>query len=73
MNDLVEIQQSEKHGAVVSSRVIAKELNREHKIVIRDFEKLLKDKELESTLLSSNTNDLQGFRTEQKLQRIPFN
>lgn len=45
----VEIRNTEEYGMVVSSRTVAKELGREHKIIIRDLENMMKDEDLEST------------------------
>lgn len=50
--DLVRIERNKNYGLVVSSRVIAKALNRRHKNIIRDIDKICE------SLISSNLSQL---------------
>ena len=51
MNVLVE--QNSQYGLVVSSRVIAKELGKLHKNVVRDLEQILESSNLSSLIIPS--------------------
>ncbi|SDK81305.1 phage antirepressor KilAC domain-containing protein [Lacicoccus qingdaonensis] len=41
MNSIIQIENKEDFGLVVSSRVVAEELNKEHKVVLRDLDNLI--------------------------------
>lgn len=49
----ITIQENSKYGLVVNSRVIAKELGKLHKHVIRDLEKILESPNVGSLIISS--------------------
>ncbi len=53
----IAIQENSKYGLVVSSRVVAKELGKRHKNVIRDLEQILVGSDLSRLILPSNYKD----------------
>ncbi|MBI5975167.1 phage antirepressor KilAC domain-containing protein [Staphylococcus canis] len=56
----VKIENNSKLGAVVSSRVVANELNRTHKNVIRGLEKILTSSNVSSLIVLSEYKDAKG-------------
>ncbi|WP_319202211.1 Rha family transcriptional regulator [uncultured Ilyobacter sp.] len=53
MTDLIKIENNKEHGLVVSSRVVAEELGKEHKNVIRDIENILTGSDLSLLIIPS--------------------
>ncbi len=53
MNELVKIENNQEYGLVVSSRVIADRLGKQHKHVIRDLEQILESPNLGSVIIPS--------------------
>lgn len=56
----IKIENNKELGAVVSSRVVANELNRTHKNVIRDLENILIGSNVSSLIIASNYKDSRG-------------
>lgn len=57
---VIQIENNSKLGAVVSSRVVANELNRTHKNVIRGLEKILTGSNVSSLIVLSEYKDAKG-------------
>ncbi|PKE66667.1 Rha family transcriptional regulator [Macrococcoides caseolyticum] len=60
MNTLIKIENNSELGPVVSSRIVADELNRRHSHVIRDLEKILLDPNVGSVIFESKYKDVTG-------------
>ncbi|WP_198549908.1 phage antirepressor KilAC domain-containing protein [Macrococcoides caseolyticum] len=60
MNTLIKIENNTELGPVVSSRIVADELNRRHSHVIRDLEKILLDPNVGSVIFESKYKDVTG-------------
>lgn len=58
--DICQIENNEKYGLVVSSRVVAKELGKQHKNVIRSLEEILTSSDLSRLIIESNYTDRKG-------------
>lgn len=63
----IEIKNTEEYGAVVSSRVVAEELGREHKNVKRDLEQILISSDLSALILESEYKDTRGRKQSEYL------
>ncbi|WP_354679917.1 phage regulatory protein/antirepressor Ant [Macrococcoides caseolyticum] len=60
MNTLIKIENNSELGPVVSSRIVAEELDRRHSHVIRDLEKILLDPNVGSVIFESKYKDVTG-------------
>lgn len=60
MNTLIKIENNSELGPVVSSRIVADELDRRHSHVIRDLEKILLDPNVGSVIFESKYKDVTG-------------
>ncbi|AVQ36621.1 phage antirepressor KilAC domain-containing protein [Staphylococcus kloosii] len=69
MNELqtIQIENNSELGAVVSSRVIAQELGKAHKNVIRDLEKIMLSSNVSSVIIPSEYKDNTGRRLKEYL------
>ncbi|MEJ7296307.1 Rha family transcriptional regulator, partial [Staphylococcus epidermidis] len=56
----IQIENNTELGAVVSSRVVANELNRTHKNVLRGLEKILTGSNVSSLIIPSEYKDSKG-------------
>lgn len=63
----IKIENNSKLGAVVSSRVVANELEREHKNVKRDLEQILIGSDLSALIIPSNYKDSRGRKQKEYL------
>lgn len=60
MNTLIKIENNSELGPVVSSRIVADELDRRHSHVIRDLDKILLDPNVGSVIFESKYKDVTG-------------
>lgn len=60
MNSVIQIENKEDFGLVVSSRVVAEEIGREHAKVIRGIEQLLTNPNVASLIIESQYKDKKG-------------
>lgn len=60
MNALIKIENNSELGPIVSSRIVAEELDRRHSHVIRDLEKILLDPNVGSVIFESKYKDVTG-------------
>lgn len=56
----IQIEHKSELGAVVSSRVVAKEINRRHDNVKRDLEQILISSNVSTLIIPSNYKDSRG-------------
>ncbi|PKF08349.1 Rha family transcriptional regulator [Macrococcoides caseolyticum] len=67
MNTLIKIENNSELGPVVSSRIVAEELDRRHSHVIRDLEKILLDPNVGSVIIESKYKDVTGRKLKEYL------
>lgn len=63
----IQIENNSELGAVVSSRIIARELGKAHKNVIRDLEKILLGSNVSSVIIHSEYKDITGRKLKEYL------
>ena len=66
----IQIEHNSELGAVVSSRVVANELNRTHKNVIRGLEKILTGSNVSSLIIPSEYKDSKGESRKEYLKTV---
>lgn len=63
----IEIKNTKEYGAVVSSRVVAEELERQHQHVKRDLDKILMSPNVDALILESEYKDTRGRKQSEYL------